>query len=384
MKKLFLVLFSFLFIGTAFTGSAFLFSGCDSSYSQESPNQDNIENGQNTEDDTGQDDDFESNEPDDTEDLAAWYYYAIRFCGTIVVADNDTTTWLINNIYDSFDDIGGEVSVTGGSSCQTPRISTKDWHDDMVEYGGIYIYFLTDIVNTSITMEVDSMPPGYTFVGWYRGYDTGEEILYEPLSTSSTSSTYYITVSGFFARGSTTNAAADACDDMVNCIFAAFAKADVLTIKYASQQATNSTSITLSATNGTLSTTSISSGGQATLTAKPDSSYKYVTISLSNDSSYDYYMRIGSAPTTSAYTMIYDSASDSYTYEWNTNTANPNITLNTYIKQRYTITYNSNTGSGSMSATYKIYGTAVNLRSNTFTKTGYHFSGWSLAMSQQP
>ena len=379
MKKLFLILFSFLFLGTALTGSVFLLAGCDYSQSQEENNDENFENGQNNENESESNEpDEDDNKPDDTEELAAWYYYAIRFCGTIVVSDKNTSNWSISNIYNSFDDIGGEVSVTGGSSCQTPRVSSTD--SSMSTYGGIYIYFYTDIVNTSIKMEVDSMPPGYTFVGWYRGYDNGEEILYEPLSTSSTSSTYYITVSGFFARGGTTNVAADACDDMANCIFAAFSKANVLTINYAAQQATNSTTITLSAPNGgTLSTTSLSNGGRATLTAVPDYSLKTVVISLSNDSSYDYYMRIGSAPTTSSYTMIYDSGSDSYTYEWNTNTTNPNITINIYIKQRYIITYSSNTGSGSMSATYKIHGEAVNLRSNTFKKTGYHFSGWSLS-----
>ena len=45
----------------------------------------------------------------------------------------------------------------------------------------------------------------------------------------------------------------------------------------------------------------------------------------------------------------------------------------------YTITYNSNGGSGTMSSTTKYYGTSVTLRANTFTRTGYHFAGWALS-----
>ena len=138
MKKLFLILFSFLFLGTALTGSVFLLAGCDYSQSQEENNDENFENGQNNENESESNEpDEDDNKPDDTEELAAWYYYAIRFCGTIVVSDKNTSNWSISNIYNSFDDIGGEVSVTGGSSCQTPRVSSTD--SSMSTYGGIYI-----------------------------------------------------------------------------------------------------------------------------------------------------------------------------------------------------------------------------------------------------
>ena len=48
MKKFLLCIFSFLFIGTALAGSCFLLAGCDSSYSQQSPSDENLgEDGQN-------------------------------------------------------------------------------------------------------------------------------------------------------------------------------------------------------------------------------------------------------------------------------------------------------------------------------------------------
>ena len=43
----------------------------------------------------------------------------------------------------------------------------------------------------------------------------------------------------------------------------------------------------------------------------------------------------------------------------------------------YTITYNANGGAGSMGNTIVNYGTNTAIRSNTFTKTGYTFAGWT-------
>ncbi|MBR4529697.1 MAG: InlB B-repeat-containing protein [Lachnospiraceae bacterium] len=43
----------------------------------------------------------------------------------------------------------------------------------------------------------------------------------------------------------------------------------------------------------------------------------------------------------------------------------------------YTVRYQANGGSGSMSATNATYGVSFQLRANTFTRTGYHFTGWN-------
>lgn len=43
----------------------------------------------------------------------------------------------------------------------------------------------------------------------------------------------------------------------------------------------------------------------------------------------------------------------------------------------YTISYNANGGTGSMTASTKYYGTAITLKSNTFIKNGYTFQGWA-------
>lgn len=61
-------------------------------------------------------------------------------------------------------------------------------------------------------------------------------------------------------------------------------------------------------------------------------------------------------------------------------TATHGGTVNLYAKwtvNTYTVAYNANGGQGSMSNTSATYGTAFNLRSNTFTRSGFTFKGWS-------
>lgn len=61
-------------------------------------------------------------------------------------------------------------------------------------------------------------------------------------------------------------------------------------------------------------------------------------------------------------------------------TANAAVTL--YAKwtaNTYTISYNANNGSGTMSNQTKTYGTDLTLRANTFTRTGYNFKNYNTA-----
>ena len=72
-----------------------------------------------------------------------------------------------------------------------------------------------------------------------------------------------------------------------------------------------------------------------------------------------------------------------------TNTSGPwSLTLNSGTTvtfqtawNTYKVAYNANGGSGSMSNTNATYGTAFNLRSNSFTRTGYTFAGWATSAS---
>jgi len=56
---------------------------------------------------------------------------------------------------------------------------------------------------------------------------------------------------------------------------------------------------------------------------------------------------------------------------------NPAITVTFTIDPK--VTFNSNGGSGSMSDQYVTYNTSTQLSTNTFTRTGYIFSGWNTA-----
>lgn len=62
------------------------------------------------------------------------------------------------------------------------------------------------------------------------------------------------------------------------------------------------------------------------------------------------------------------------------NLANGNVTINVYpkwITNGYTVTYNSNGGEGTMSASSVSYGASFKTRQNTFTRFGYVFDGWN-------
>ena len=48
-----------------------------------------------------------------------------------------------------------------------------------------------------------------------------------------------------------------------------------------------------------------------------------------------------------------------------------------WTPKTYTINYNSNNGSGSMTPSSVIFNTSVSIKSNTFTRSGYSFVGWS-------
>ena len=65
-------------------------------------------------------------------------------------------------------------------------------------------------------------------------------------------------------------------------------------------------------------------------------------------------------------------------------TTTKNGVVNLYAKWKpitYSVKYNANGGSGSMANTTFTYDTSGTLRTNSFTKTGYEFTGWSLTAS---
>ncbi len=53
------------------------------------------------------------------------------------------------------------------------------------------------------------------------------------------------------------------------------------------------------------------------------------------------------------------------------------VNITGYISNITTVSYNANGGSGSMEPTTAIYGNTTSIKSNTFTRTGYTFVGWT-------
>ena len=111
-------------------------------------------------------------------------------------------------------------------------------------------------------------------------------------------------------------------------------------------------------------------GGSGTMS--PTTKYYGTNVTLRANSFTRTGYRFSGWATSSTGSVVYD---DQDTY-----TANASDTLYAvWTRITYTITYNSNGGSGTMSSTTKYYGTSVTLRANTFTRTGYHFVGWALS-----
>lgn len=152
-----------------------------------------------------------------------------------------------------------------------------------------------------------------------------------------------------------------------------------LTIKYYSSGYTNSTNIKITQGSTTISSSlaySSSTTASATYTHAYSTTAVTITIATVN-TSYTYYISVGSTPTTS-------SATNSTTYSWKPNS---NTTINVYVRQRYTITYYRNNGTGTLpnsssttassSTQYKVHGASATLGTNGMTRNGYSANGWS-------
>ena len=267
------------------------------------------------------------------------------------------------------------------------RVETPSTYYIDYNYGGgsSGTYAPSSAVYDTVVRISNPSRTGYTFMGWSAsnidywktGYNEG---VYAKYGTSSSNVTTHWMDNGSYVKATYF---LNLNSDSETVTFTAHWQANTytLTLYYAGKGQTNETDFTVSASGCTIDYESGSSVGYPTSEDTVKVSHTYTTstvsvkISLTNDASYDYYMRIGGTPTTSTYTYLFDSSSDSYTYSWKP-TANSQI--NIYIYQRYTITYNKNNGSGSVDTPqYKIYGTAVSLKTNNLTRTYYTANGWN-------
>lgn len=91
------------------------------------------------------------------------------------------------------------------------------------------------------------------------------------------------------------------------------------------------------------------------------------------------------APTRTGYTFTGWTGSNGTTASTSVSIASGSTGNKTYTANwkanSYTIKFNSNGGSGTMSNLAMTYGTAKNLTSNSFTRTGYTFAGWATSAS---
>ena len=210
-----------------------------------------------------------------------------------------------------------QVSITyntGGGSSVSSTTGNQYWN----QYGNTYEHPTLTISSTRPTRT------GYTFEGWATSSGSST-VSYDPGDSYTFSRTY-----------------------------------------------TQSASVTLYAVweRITYTITYNSNGGSGTMS--PTTKYYGESVTLRANTFTRTGYRFSGWATSSTGSVVY---ANQATY-----TANASDTLYAvWTRITYTITYNSNGGSGTMSSTTKYYGTSVTLRANTFTRTGYHFVGWALS-----
>ncbi len=260
---------------------------------------------------------------------APYERYALFVRTQIVNIHNQYTT-----TYTSFTDgsTGGTTSVTYTNNANKSTTSTVSTSLD-----------INALYNKTVKLTATAKS-GYKFMGWYSAEPTSNE------------SSFRLSTSTSYSFTSNTNQTK---------IYALFAKQYTFTVNFTDYGYTNSTNIRF-----------VQDDIGMDVTVSPGKSYSFTTycrptsqrIEFTTTGSGDYYIGNGSVDE--------DSSVNSYAGYWTTIV---DVELDITVRQRYTITYNKNNGSGTLSPTsqYKMYGKNVTLGTNNLTRTGYAPNGWN-------
>ena len=260
---------------------------------------------------------------------APYERYALFVRTQIVNIHNQYTT-----TYTSFTDgsTGGTTSVTYTNNANKSTTSTVSTSLD-----------INALYNKTVKLTATAKS-GYKFMGWYSAEPTSNE------------SSFRVSTSTSYSFTSNTDQTK---------IYALFAKEFTFTVNFTDYGYTNSTNIRF-----------VQDDIGMDVTVSPGKSYSFTTycrptsqrIEFTTTGSGDYYIGNGSVDE--------DSSVNSYAGYWTTIV---DVELDITVRQRYTITYNKNNGSGTLSPTsqYKMYGTNITLGTNNLTRTGYTPNGWN-------
>mgnify|MGYP001623005828 CR=1 FL=1 len=262
------------------------------------------------------------------------------------------TTLTASNISNEYFSNGWVLVGWATSSTATSYISTGE---SILNYSGSS-YYAVSRRQVSITYNTGGGSSVSSTTGYQIWNQYGNTYNHPTLTISSTTPTR----SGYTFEGWSTSSSATTVN---------YDPGDSYTF---SRTYTQSASVTLYAVWERISYTITynSNGGSGTMS--PTTKYYGESVTLRANTFTRTGYRFSGWATSSTGSVVYD---DQDTY-----TANASDTLYAvWTRITYTITYNSNGGSGTMSSTTKYYGTSVTLRANTFTRTGYHFVGWALS-----
>ena len=341
MKKILLCLFSFLFIGTALTGSVFLLAGCNQSYSQE----DNEENNNENENNTGED------IPDEDEEISAQGYrldaYIMSFNQAYPSGYNNTNggtveTWSNSGLFWTW------VQNGTGVGTHHSYFTNREWGEVVTQIAYSSGYRLRGYYSTSSCTGTD-MTSQFTGNDSYDGDDSNTKVSTGHFQLSRARSIYVKSARKVKMNFSTSWGSLRG---------------------QGPHGPTSDASFSISGYFGDTTRTFCSASPRAGYTFQWINTNGNKVVSTNNTG----FFGVESAGAqnflrgTSTYGNATSDGSNGVVYNFETR----------YNPITYYVKFNGNGAtSGSMSNQTFTYDKSQNLRSNTFSRTGYNFAGWA-------
>ena len=333
MKRFLMIILSFIFLGGAVTGSAFLLSGCDSVQTETSGggnsqdenlnNEENSENNEQNEENSGNQGENLGEVDDENPDYDEEVTVKPQSSFNISIKIN-------NSSYGSFSaGIESGTSVSNRTSAYT------------LTGNGSYAWISAN-PKSGYTSSIEGISTSYVYVY----FDSSNKVTH----VSPTFPSNYLIGNG-------------SCSTTITVSFKAATTSYSNTINYSSGSYAHSTNISIS---GPVSAT-LSEGGSRSYNTTANNTVN-VTISTTN-SSYDYQISVSG----------YGTGENSLSFNYKSTSTK---TLNVYVTEIMTLSYDGNNAtSGSMSPQTALYGDSLTVASNGFRRTNHSFLYFSTSPS---
>jgi uncharacterized repeat protein (TIGR02543 family) len=284
---------------------------------------------------------------------------------------------LVVNVYYDISKYTVSYALDGGSS------NSEDYSPQTVMHG------------TAVTLKSAPVKTGYTFDGWNDGSNTNQagdsitvtsNLTLTAQWTAKTDTTYTVK---YYQQNLADNGYTEVSGNAENLTGTTGAEIKEITKTYTGFTR-SATTYAATGTSASETALPIQSDGSLVVSVYYDRDTCKITYNLNggtgaNEADYtEKSVKYGGTTTTSAaptkpgYTFAGWSDGTNTYQAGNNITVTGDLTLTAqWTPITYTVAFDANQGSGTMTAQGFIYGTAQNLTANAFTRTGYSFTGWN-------